>query len=85
MADVQKPYAKYELLPKLSYNIVKELLNSSTAEIIWKLLKYQTKDDWNVADLTKAEKRELIYDGSPDGSEFAIFFDSGINFSTRSL
>ena len=79
MADVQKPYAKYELLPKLSYNIVANLIDNSNAEIIWKLLKYQTKDDWNVDDLTKAEKRTLIYDGSPDGSEFAIFFDSGMD------
>jgi hypothetical protein len=79
MADVQKPYAKYELLPKLSYNIISSLMDNSEAEIIWKLLKYQTKDDWYATDLTKAEKRVLVYDGSPNGSIFSIFLDSGMD------
>lgn len=74
-----EPYASYDFFPEISYNIVKNLLNNSDAEIIWKLLKYNTKEDWDATNLTKSEKRALIYDGDEDASGFAVFFDSGMD------
>jgi hypothetical protein len=70
-------YANYDFLPAFSYNIVADLIDNSDAEIIWKLLNGQDKEDWNSSDLTKAQKRALIYDGSENAANFAIFFDSG--------
>jgi len=75
----QKPYAKYEVLPTLGNNIVSNLINNSDAEIIWKLLKDKTPDAWSITNLTKAEKRALIYKGSEDAENFAVFFDSGMD------
>jgi hypothetical protein len=77
----QKPYAKYDVLPTLGYNVVSNLMNNSNAEIIWKLLKDKTPDAWNITNLTIAEKRALIYKGSEDAQNFAIFFDSGMDNS----
>lgn len=74
-------YASYDFLPDISYNIISDLIDNPEAEIIWKLLKYRTKDDWQAQNLTKADKRKLIYDGSEDETKFAIFFDSGMDES----
>jgi len=72
-------YAKYDLLPKLSYNIISNLMNNSDAEIIWKLLSDKTPAAWDIDDLTKAEKRELIYDGIKAAQDCAVFLDSGMD------
>lgn len=74
-----KPYCDYSFLPKIAYNITSNLMDNEDAEIIWKLLKYQTKDDWNATDLTKAEKRALIYNGDGNSASYALFFDSGMD------
>lgn len=76
---MSKNYATYDLLPNISDNIVSNLMKNSEAELIWKLLKYSTNDDWNSDDLTKAEKRALIYTGGTDASKCAIFYDSGMD------
>lgn len=76
-----KPYAKYDFFPNISYNIISNLIDNPDAEIIWKLLKYTNNDAWEADDLTKEEKRELIYQGEADGSKYAVFFDSGMDES----
>jgi hypothetical protein len=72
-------YASYDFLPQISYNIIDNLMDNPDAEIIWKLLKYSTNDDWEAANLTKAQKRALMYKGGEDASGFSIFFDSGMD------
>lgn len=79
--EQQKPYAKYAFLKRAGYNIVSNLLDNDKAEIIWKLLKDMTKDAWRISNLTKAEKRALIYNGSDIATDFAVFFDSGMDDS----
>src|SRR5574344_1462816 len=72
-------YATYDFLPQISYNIVDNLMDNPDAEIIWKLLKYSTNDDWQAPNLTKAQKRALMYKGGEDASKPSIFFDSGMD------
>lgn len=73
----ENDYADYLFLPKVSYDIISALIDNSDAEILWKLLKGSTKDDWKLPDLTKSQKRALIYDGSENATDFSIFLDSG--------
>ncbi len=70
-------YASYSFLPKVSYDIISGLIDDPDAEIIWKLLGGSGKDDWNNANLTKPQKRALIYDGSENAADFSVFIDSG--------
>lgn len=70
-------YASYKFLPKFSYDIISNLITNPDAEIIWKLLNGQTKDDWKSPNLTITEKRAMIYDGSPNAADFSVFIDSG--------
>ena len=75
-------YNKYRFLPKISYNILSNLMDNPESEIIWKLLKDTSRDAWNISNLTKQEKRRLIYDGSENGeTNFSVFFDSGMDDS----
>lgn len=75
-------YNNFNLFPQLSYNIVSELMDNEDAEIIWKILKDTSRDAWNIDNLTRAEKRALIYDGSENQeTEFSVFFDSGMDDS----
>lgn len=68
-------YNTLELLPLISYNVISYLIDNN--EMIWKLLKYGGADAWNQADLTKAEKRALIYAGQSDMENYRVFMDSG--------
>lgn len=74
-------YAKYEDLPKFSYNIIEHLMKCKTdsAEMIWKLLKYTDRDAWQKGNLTDEEKADLIYNGEPIEPKFHIFMDSGMD------
>lgn len=73
-------YNKYDFLPKISYNIVSNLMDNPESEIIWKILKDTSRDAWSISNLTKSEKRALIYDGSENmETEFSVFFDSGMD------
>jgi len=79
--SIQTSYNKYTLLPNIPYNIATYLMNSTEAELIWKLLKYDTNDAWSPskANLTKAEKGGLIYKGVGDPTTFRVFFDAGMD------
>lgn len=70
-----KEYADYNLIPKLSYNIISKLLLSPEAEIIWKLLKYTDADAYSMPNLTLEEKTSLIYKGEADQTKYCVFFD----------
>lgn len=72
-------YAKYEVLPDLSYNIISYLMKSPDAEIIWKLLKDNSNDAWTIENLTQSEKGALIYDGSSFATGYRVFMDTGMD------
>jgi hypothetical protein len=79
--SIQQAYNKYTLLPNIPYNIATYLMDSADAELIWKLLKYDTNDAWNKTNLAKSEKGALIYKGvgAPANSAFRVFFDAGMD------
>lgn len=72
-------YAKYELVPDISYNIISHLIKADSAEIIWKLLKDNSNNAWSIGNVSQEEKRKMIYDGSEFASDFNVFIDSGMD------
>lgn len=72
-------YANYDFIPKFSYDIISNLIDNPDAEIIWKLLAGQNRDDWQNSDLTKSQKRALIYKGEENATDFSVFLDSGMD------
>lgn len=72
-------YANYDFIPKVSYDIISNLMDNPDAEIIWKLLAGRNREDWDSLNLTKAQKRNLIYKGEENAADFSIFFDSGMD------
>jgi len=62
-----------EAIPLMSYSCIAYLLENN--ELIWKLLKDKTKDAWNISNLTTAQKRQLIYNGTGDMNNFNVFMD----------
>lgn len=83
MKAVKNAYATYEPLPDLGYNIIKYLIESPEAEIIWKLLKYPDADAWKKPDLSKKEKTEMIYDGIKKQDDCMVFFDYFMDEATN--
>jgi len=75
MIDDRIAYAQYEDFNTFSYKCIKYLMDNN--EVIWKLLKYDTSDAWNRANLTKVEKSALVYNGSDDSTLFRVFMDMG--------
>ena len=64
--SVLNVYNKYTNITKFPLNIITYLLNNN--EVIWKLLKYDTPDALNKPNLTKSEKRSLIFAGQTNSS-----------------
>ena len=81
MAINKDSYNTYVEFPELSYNCISYLVDSSDAEILWRLLKYNDNDAWRLdtdhPNLTKAEKGALIYSGEANDDEFRVFLDIG--------
>ena len=73
--DIKSSYATYEMMNNLSYRIIEYLMQSSDAEIIWKLLKYNEADAYLKPNLSLEEKAKLIYNGESDMTNFNVFFD----------
>ena len=78
--DIKKQsYNTYDFFPAISHNCLSYLMDEN--ELVWKLLKYNDKDAWkddtDHPNLSKAEKGALIYDGSPDDTNFRVFMDFG--------
>ena len=72
-------YNKFLQYPELSYNCIAYLIDHE--EMLFKLLKYATPDAWNQPNLTKQEKGSMVYDGSPNETDFKIFLDTGADNS----
>jgi len=75
----QEMYNNYSELPLISYNCAKYLLENN--DLMWKLLYYTDpnayKNDSDHPNLTTSQKGSLIYNGSPDETQFRVFFDIG--------
>jgi len=76
-----------EAIPLISYSCIAYLMDNN--ELIWKLLKDKTPESWNIADLTRTQKAELIYNGKGDMNNFNVFMDDynddAINVETTIL
>lgn len=70
------PYNKFTYIRGMIYKILSEVLINN--EEIWKLLKYPDSGALQESDLTTQEKRELIYSGVGDASDFRVFRSSFI-------
>ena len=68
-------YSKYNGIDEFSYDCIKHLMENN--EMVWKLLKYPTRDAYKEPDLTQEEKGELIYGGQDDSSLYHVFMDGG--------
>lgn len=68
-------YALYDGLDSIGYNCIQYLMSHD--EVIWKLLKYNTPDAWQMPDLSAEQKGELIYKGGDDAALFNVFMDMG--------
>jgi hypothetical protein len=66
-------YNNNELLPLISYKCIAYLLDNN--ELIWKLLKDKTADAWKIPNLTKQEKKKLIFNGQGDMNDYNVFMD----------
>ena len=69
----QEEYNKFGNFANISFLCIEYLMDND--EEIWKLLKYNNPDSWRGANLTKAEKAALVYDGSPNETDYRIFLD----------
>lgn len=68
-------YAQYDDYDILPYTLVKYLMINN--EMVWKLLKYNTNDAWEQANLTFSEKAALVYNGSDNTVDYRVFLDRG--------
>jgi len=64
-------YNKFKQLPQMPYNIIKNLIINN--ENIWKLIKYNTPNALDLANLTKKDKASLIWNGEEDSEDFRVF------------
>ncbi len=71
-------YATFDSYPQFSYKILTHLITSSDAELLWKILKYNTNNPYSEDNLTKSEKIAMIYDGGADATDSRVFFDQGM-------
>lgn len=62
-------------MAKIPYKIIDDLINnqSDDAEMLWKLLKYSNVDALSKENLTKKEKRDLIWMGQDKEQDFSVF------------
>jgi len=77
MSDERFAYNTFDGLDEISMNCINLLIDNS--EIVWKLMKYNDRDAWEKPNLTKNEKREMIYGGQDDETKYRVFMDIGQN------
>lgn len=77
MSDDKFAYNTFKGLDEISMNCIGLLMDES--ELVWKLLKYKTNDAWNKPDVSRDEKRTMIYNGLGDESDYKVFLDIGQN------
>lgn len=69
-------YAEYDDYDKLSNNCIEYLMNNN--EDVWKLLKYTDNMPLEHDNLTKNDKRMLVYSGmQQDTTDYRVFLDRG--------
>lgn len=73
--QIPREYATYNLMPEVQYKIIEYLMESESAEILWKLLKYNEADAYKKPNLTREEKAALIYRGQEHQEGYCVFFD----------
>jgi hypothetical protein len=77
MSNFQDAYAKYKGFKNFSYNCIMHLIENS--ELVWKILKYNDPEAWDKPNLSREEKRNLIYKGDGEISNYRVFSDVGQN------
>jgi hypothetical protein len=73
--DTKSAYATFDSLDELSYNAIMYLRDNN--ELVWKLLKHATPNAYDMPDLTKQEKADLIYKGQENMFDYRVFMDIG--------
>lgn len=71
MDNNRTAYSKLSGFRMFSYNCITKMMDEN--ELIWKLLYYNDADAWDKPNLTKAQKRGLIYKGEQDETLFRVF------------
>lgn len=71
----QTSYNKFSTFSEITYNCIKYMMDNNDS--IWKLLYYPDPDAWNKPNLTSEQKAGLIYNGTPEETNFRIFADLG--------
>jgi len=64
-------YNQFSHMPYVPYRVLEYLAENN--DIIWKLLKYQTKDALSKPNLTLDEKLALIWSGDSDQDKYSVF------------
>ena len=68
-------FNRFTNLDNIEWKIIDFLINSKSkyANYLWKILKYNTEDCLAQPDLTKEEKRALVYKNNGDASPYRVF------------
>jgi len=72
-------YNKLTQMPQMPYLMISEILTDN--DDIWKLLQYNEANALDQPNLTNAQKRAMIYNGSGDESNSRVFTNLFINDS----
>jgi hypothetical protein len=80
---IKEGYNKFSDYPLFAYHCMSYLIDNTNSELLWKLLYYNDNNAWkndsSHPNLTKIQKGELIYDGSPDETKYRAFLDFGMD------
>jgi hypothetical protein len=80
---IKQQYNKFATYPRIAYNCVSYLINDDESELLWKLLYYTDRNAWRSdsdhPNLTKSQKRNLIYSGEKNQQDFRVFLDFGMD------
>jgi len=77
----QDDYNKFTGLDEIPYNIISYLIDND--EETWKMMGYRDPNCWkpSILNLTKDEKRDLIYDGIKKQTDCRVFMDVGADYA----
>jgi hypothetical protein len=73
---MSEAYNVYQGLDSIPYKVIEHLFLNQEADIIWKLLKYNSSDAWSKPTLTPSEKAGLVYNGEEISTPYCVFRDS---------
>jgi len=76
-------YNKFVDFPLFPYNCVSHLINSDSAELLWKLLYYDDNNAWKNdtahPNLTRSQKGAMIFAGQTEQNDYSVFLDYGMD------